>query len=254
MLILISQAQTLDFESRVKFSESSAIIFKREAIELVQLLRKYKPEQLAALMGISPRLAMVNFERFRRWVPEPVEAQDRQAILAYRGDVYDGLQADQFSDADFHFAQEHIRILSGLYGLLKPLDRIQPYRLEMHTPLRTKAGKALYAYWTPKITEYLQKQLKTGHSEILLNLASLEYMKAVDPRKIKEQIITPVFRDYHNGKYKTISLYAKLARGAMSRFIIRNKITDVENICAFNTYGYIHQKQMSTKNHWVFTR
>lgn len=254
MLILISPAKTLDFESPVMFPESSTIAFKKESAELAHILRKYKPEGIAELMGISPKLAMLNFERFQQWADEPVDTQTRQAIFAYRGDVYDGLQAYQFSDADFRFAQEHLLILSGLYGLLKPLDRIQPYRLEMSAPLSTKACKDLYQFWTFKITRLIKEQLKADQSGIIINLASLEYIKAVEKKKLQAEIITPVFKDYHNGQYKIISFYAKRARGAMSRFIIRHKITDPEDICAFHMDGYMYNKQLSSGNNWVFTR
>jgi len=254
MLILISPAKTLNFESPVRPCESSAIGFGKEAAELVRILRKNKPEGLAELMGISFKLAMLNFERYHRWAKEPVETQTRQAILAYKGDVYDGLRADQFSNADFHFAQEHLLILSGLYGLLKPLDRIQPYRLEMSTQLKTKAGNHLYDFWSGKITKRLQEQIKTEQSGIIVNLASQEYMKAIDQKKLKAQIITPVFKDFHNGQYKIISFYAKRARGAMSRFIILNKIKDPGDIYAFQMDGYIYNEQLSSGNNWVFTR
>ncbi len=252
MLILISPAKTLDFESPVNFSESSEITFRKEAAELMQILRKHKPEELSKLMAISTKLAILNFERFRQWSPAPNKKQERQAVLAYKGNVYDGLQAGQFSETDFHFAQEHLRILSGLYGVLKPLDSIQPYRLEMGTPLITKKGLGLYKFWTAKITKCLKQQLKAEQSGIILNLASLEYMKAIAPGKMK--VITPVFQDYHHGRYKIISIYAKHARGAMSRFIIQNKITDIGNICAFQMDGYSYNNKMSTQNHWIFTR
>jgi uncharacterized protein len=254
MLIVISPSKTLDFETPVIISESSAVEFGREANELALLLKKRSPQKLAELMGISPKLSQLNFERYQRWNAESADHTGRQAMFAFKGDVYDGLQAYSFSTNEIQNAQDHLRILSGLYGLLKPLDKIQPYRLEMGAPLKTKSGKNLYDYWHTKITKSLNAHLVEEQSGLIINLASVEYFSAVDQKRIKAKIITPGFRDMHNGSYKVISFFAKRARGLMSRFIIQNKITDPEHLLAFDAEGYNYNQQLSKGNNPVFTR
>jgi len=254
MLIIISPSKTLDFDSLVTYSESSKAEFSNEANELASLLRKRSPQKLAELMGISSKLALLNYERYQRWNTNTDEYSGRQAVFAFKGDVYEGLQSYRFSLNDYKFAQKHLRILSGLYGLLKPLDLIQPYRLEMSAKLKTKSGKDLYDFWHNKITRSLNKHLNEECSGILINLASVEYFSVIDQKKIDARIITPGFRNMHSGSYKVISFYAKRARGAMSRFIIQNKITDPEHLLAFNADGYHYNMQFSNGNDPVFTR
>jgi uncharacterized protein len=254
MLIVISPSKTLDFESPVAFGKSSEVEFSHEANQLALLLKKRSSQKLAELMGISPKLAQLNFDRYQRWNHSTHQLMGRQALLAFKGDVYDGMQAYDFSENDYLFAQKHLRILSGLYGLLKPLDLIQPYRLEMGTPIRTGPAKDLYAFWRNKITKRLIAHLSEEKSGVLINLASVEYFSAIDQKKIPARIVTPTFHDFHNGNYKVISFYAKRARGMMSRFIIQNKITDPEHLLAFNSEGYHYNINLSKETNPVFTR
>jgi uncharacterized protein len=254
MLIVISPSKTLDFESPVNYSEYSTAEFGREANEIASILRKRSPQKLSELMGISPKLAQLNYERYQQWNPDLDVKMGKQALFAFRGDVYEGLQANSLSESDYQFAQNHLLILSGLYGVLKPLDLIQPYRLEMGTRLKTRAGKDLYDYWQKKITKNLNIRLMYENSGILINLASAEYFSAVDNRKTKARIVTPCFLDLHNGKYKIISFFAKRARGMMSRFIIQNKIDNPDHLVAFNEEGYHHNHQLSKGDNLVFTR
>jgi uncharacterized protein len=254
MLIVISPSKTLDFETPVIFSKSSLVEFGKEANELALLLRKKSPQKLAELMGISSKLAALNYERYQRWNQEPDTKTSRQALFAFKGDVYEGMHASDFSENDCQYAQDHLRILSGLYGLLKPLDFIQAYRLEMGAPLKTKSGKNLYDYWRTKITKSLNAYLVEEQSGLIINLASIEYFTAVDQKRIKARIITPCFRDMHNGSYKVISFFAKRARGLMSRFIIQNKIMDPEHLLAFDAEGYNYNQRLSHGNNIVFTR
>lgn len=254
MLIVISPSKTLDFESPVNCSEYSNAEFGREANELAAILRKHSPEKLGELMGISPKLAQLNYERYQQWNPDSDVKLGRQALFAFRGDVYEGLQANTLAESDYRFAQNHLLILSGLYGILKPLDLIQPYRLEMGAGLKTRAGKDLYDYWRKKITKSFNGHLKDEKSGILINLASVEYFSAIDIKKINARIITPRFLDFNNGSFKVVSFYAKRARGLMSRFIIQNKIDNPEHLVAFNVEGYHHNHQLSKGDNLVFTR
>jgi uncharacterized protein len=254
MLIVISPSKTLDFDSPVNVSEYSTAEFSREANELASVLKKRSAEKLSELMGISSNLARLNHERYQQWLPNESDKIGRQALFAFKGDVYDGLQPNNLTKEECLFGQNHLRILSGLYGILKPLDLIQPYRLEMGTPLKTKAGSTLYNYWRKKVTKSINTQLAAETSGILINLASVEYFSVFDQKKIRSRIITPSFRERHNGHYKVISFYAKRARGLMSRFIIQNKISDPESLPAFDAEGYLYNHQLSKRDNIVFTR
>jgi hypothetical protein len=254
MIAIISPAKKLDFKKKVPLSKHTSILFPDEAKELALQLKSYSPRALMELMNISPNLAELNAGRFQKW-HWPCDAQEgRQAIYAFNGEAYNGLDAYSLSSEEIETAQEKLRMLSGLYGLLRPLDLIMPYRLEMGTSLQNKKGKDLYRFWGDKITSQLNKDLKNGGHHVLINLASQEYFKAIDPEKIDTPIITPVFKENKNGSYKVISIYAKKARGMMVRFIIRNRLSDPEDLKAFDMDGYHYNNDLSKGNEMVFTR
>lgn len=254
MLVVISPAKTLDFETPARTSLASMPGLLDDSAELIKALRQYSPAQLSELMGLSDKLATLNSTRYEAWQLPFTPDNAKQALLAFRGDVYQGLDADNLSEEDDRFAQEHLRILSGLYGLLKPLDLIQPYRLEMGTSLNNDRGKDLYQFWGSRITDLLNEELDTGRYDTLINLASNEYFKVLQPKQLNAQIITPVFKDRKNDKYKVISFFAKKARGMMTRFIIQNRIEQAEGIKEFDTGGYRFNPDFSSENEWVFTR
>jgi len=205
-------------------------------------------------MKLSLKLAELNFDRYETWKPKCTEKNAKQSILAFQGDVYQGLDAASLSAAELKFAQQHLRILSGLYGILRPLDLMQPYRLEMGTKLKTTRGNNLYDFWGSTITEGLNKQLKKLKTDTLINLASNEYFKSVKPKELDAEIITPAFKEFKNGDYKMIGIYAKRARGLMSRYIIQNKLTNPEDLKDFHEEGYKFNSKLSKGNNWVFTR
>ena len=254
MLIVLSPAKTLDYESPVSVDKSTRPAFVKRSEVLVDILREKSPQQLASLMGISDKLAVLNFDRYADWSTRFTRHNSRQAALAFKGDVYTGLEADQFSESDFEFAQEHLRILSGLYGLLRPLDLMQPYRLEMGTRLPNPEGKDLYAFWGDDISIALNKQLKTSCSNYLVNLASNEYFKSVRPKALDVEVISPVFKDYSNGKYKVISFFAKKARGLMAAWIIKNRLQDPDSLRKFDVDGYGYSDNESSLDKPVFLR
>lgn len=254
MLVVVSPAKTLDFDTPARTSTASIPAFLDDSEELIGALREFSPADLSQLMGISDKLAVLNSTRYETW-SQPFNADNaKQAILAFRGDVYTGLDADSLSDEDDLFAQQHLRILSGLYGVLKPLDLMQPYRLEMGTALNNKRGKDLYQFWGDKITDSLNAELEQNNYDTLVNLASNEYFKAVKPKNLNAQIITPVFKDAKNGTYKVISFFAKKARGLMARYIIENRIEQPEQIKSFTSGGYQFSSELSSDKDWVFTR
>ena len=254
MLMVISPAKTLDFASPSPTSRATAPVLLEQAAELVDTLRDYSPDDLVELMGVSHKLGELNNKRYLDWARPFTKKNAKQALLAFRGDVYTGLDADSFSAADFDFAQQHLRILSGLYGVLRPLDLIQPYRLEMGTRLATARGANLYDYWDNRITKALNRQLVASRAICLLNLASQEYFKAVDTAALVAPVVTPVFKDFKNGKYKIISFFAKRARGAMSAYIIKNQIVEPERIKKFSDDGYVYDSKSSSDSEWVFLR
>ena len=254
MLSVISPAKTLDFETPSTTKHITQPDFLSESQSLIDILRDYSPQQISELMGISDKLAGLNAARFAEWEPPFSLENAKPAAQAFQGDVYTGLEAETFSDADNRFAQQHLRILSGLYGLLRPLDLIQAYRLEMGTKLSNQAGKDLYAYWKPTLTKALDDAIAQSGSKALVNLASNEYFKAVDAKKLDARIITPVFKDEKNGTFKIISFYAKKARGLMSAWIINQKINDPDELKAFNVAGYRFDAASSEDDTLVFTR
>jgi hypothetical protein len=254
MLIVISPAKTLDMEASSVTDKFSEPDYLKEAKQLVVQLKKLKPHELAELMNISPNLADLNYGRFKTWKPPLTSENAKQALLAFRGEVYTGIDADSLSREDFDFAQEHLRILSGLYGVLRPLDLIQAYRLEMGTKFQTPKWTDLYDFWGTKITRRIQSDIKAQGDDVLINLASNEYYKSIDTKKLKARIVTPVFKDYKNGEYKILSFFAKKARGLMTRFIIQNKLTDAEQLKLFDAEGYFYNEELSKGNQLVFTR
>ncbi|MEO3990154.1 peroxide stress protein YaaA [Pseudocitrobacter cyperus] len=254
MLILISPAKTLDYQSELATTRYTQPELLDYSQQLIREARKLSAPQIKKLMGISDKLADLNATRFHDWQPDFTPDNARQAILAFKGDVYTGLQAETLSEADFDFAQQHLRMLSGLYGVLRPLDLMQPYRLEMGIRLENARGKDLYQFWGEIITEKLNTALAAQGDDIIVNLASDEYFKSVKPKVLKGRIIKPVFLDEKNGKFKVISFYAKKARGLMSRFIIENRLSKPEQLTAFNSEGYFFDEASSTPDELVFKR
>ncbi len=253
MLMVISPAKTLDFDTAPVTPEFSQPRYLDASAQLISELKKMSTAEIASLMKLSDKLAGLNAARYESWQPPFTPDNAKQAVLAFKGDVYTGLDAETMDTASFEYAQTHLRILSGLYGVLKPLDLIQPYRLEMGTKLANKAGKDLYQFWGSKIRESLEQEeaLEDG---VLINLASNEYFKAVEAKKLNARIITPVFKDWKNGQYKMISFYAKKARGLMSRYIIDHQLQEAEAIKNFDSDGYRFSADMSKENDWVFIR
>ncbi len=254
MLIVISPAKKLDFESLPQTDDFTIPDCLDDASELIKTLRKYSPKQLEKLMHLSSNLAKLNHDRYHDW-SLPFNPQNaKQAILTFKGDVYAGMNIESFSADDLNFTQDHLRILSGLYGLLRPLDLMQPYRLEMGTRLQNERGKNLYEFWGNKITELLNTQLKEQDTDTLVNLASNEYFKSVKPKALKGKIITPVFKEKKDDSYKIIGIYAKKARGMMSAFILKNKLDNIEQIKEFKEAGYAYNPDLSSETDWAFCR
>lgn len=253
MLIVISPAKTLDFDTPPITQTYSQPRFLTQSKQLIDTLRKLNVADIASLMKLSDKLAGLNVARYESWHTPFGLNNAKQAVLAFKGDVYTGLEAESLDEKQLAFAQKHLRILSGLYGVLKPLDLIQPYRLEMGTKLENAQGKDLYSFWGSDIRESLQAE-ESLQDEVLINLASNEYFKAVEAKKLIARIITPVFKDWKNGQYKMISFYAKKARGMMSRYIIEHQIQDPDRIKNFDTDGYRYSADMSKKDEWVFIR
>lgn len=254
MITIISPAKNLDFKSQVKIKVSTQPIFRKESERLIRALRKIKPADLMSLMSISEKLAILNFERYRNWSLPFTSENARQAILAFNGEVYNGLKAKELTEEDLMYAQDHLRILSGLHGLLRPLDLIQPYRLEMGTDLPVGQSDNLYSYWGNKIHNHLRELLTLTDNPVLINLASNEYAKAALLIKFKAKIVTPVFYELRGDEYQMITVYAKKARGLMTRFIIENRIEDPEQLKLFDVEGYFYNDNLSDEKKWVFCR
>lgn len=254
MLLVISPAKNLDYETPAPSAIATQPDFLDDAQELIDGLRQLAPQDISQLMKISDKLGVLNYDRYQHWQQPMVAPQAKQAMLAFNGDVYSGLDAPGFDDAQLSFAQDHLRILSGLYGLLRPLDLMAPYRLEMGTRYANARGKDLYAFWGDTITNALNAQLKALNSAELVNLASNEYFKSVNPKQLNARVITPVFKDKKGDQYKIISFYAKKARGLMCNYAISNGLTEAEQLKAFDTAGYAYHEALSSENEWVFTR
>jgi len=254
MLLVVSPAKKLDYESALVTDKYSQPELLEHSQQLIDQCVKLTPAQIASLMGISDKLAGLNAARFGQWSQPFTVDNARPAILAFSGDVYTGLDSNSFDDDDFEFSQQHMRILSGLYGLLKPLDLMQAYRLEMGRKLSTSRGDNLYQFWGELITDKLNQAIGEQGDNTLINLASNEYFKSVKKKALAAEVITPAFKDWKNGQYKMISFFAKKARGLMARYVIKNRLTDIEQLKEFNCAGYQFDDKLSRGNDWVFTR
>jgi hypothetical protein len=253
MLTVLSPAKTLDFETQSTTTTHSTPELLDSTRQLVSVLKKQSPGQLKKLMKISDLLANLNAQRYQELSLHLTPENAKQAILAFKGDVYLGLQAETFNQRDLNFAQKHLRILSGLYGVLKPLDLIQPYRLEMGTKLETSEGKNLYQFWGDTLIRKIEADLANQRSKVLVNLASNEYFKSLQtPHGFR--VINPVFKDYNNGAYKVLGFFAKKARGLMANYIVKNRINQADDLKSFDSDGYSFNKTLSNENNWVYTR
>ncbi len=254
MLFLLSPAKSLDYETPLPPHLHSAPLFVKQSKVLIALLRTRSPQQIAELMHLSDKLSSLNVARYQAWSSRATVHNARQALLAFDGDVYTGLDARSLGAEDLDWAQQHLCLLSGLYGVLRPLDLMQPYRLEMGTALANPAGKDLYAFWAEAIADYLNQRLRAEHAPVLVNLASQEYFKAVDTRRIKARVLECVFQDFHGGQYKIISFHAKKARGLMARFAIEHRLQQPEQLRAFDAQGYAWDAAASSVDRLVFRR
>ena len=254
MLMVISPAKSLDYETPPQTETHTQPDYLKQSKQLITRLKKLGPAQISELMDLSDKLASLNVARYAEWKPPFTPDNAKQAVLAFNGDVYDGLKASDFSKPEFDYTQAHLRILSGLYGVLKPLDLMQPYRLEMGTRLDTAKAKDLYGFWGGTVTKALNELLKEQQAPVLVNLASEEYFKVVQPKSVKARIVTPVFEDYKNGKYKIISFFAKKARGMMVRYAVKERVSEVEQLKDFNYEGYVFVPKASKTDTWVYRR
>lgn len=254
MLIVLSPAKTLDYTTPATTALHGKPDFIKQSGELIDTLRQLAPAQIGSLMHLSDPLAQLNAERYASWSPRFTRHNSKQAVLAFNGDVYDGLDANSLTETQLDYTQSHLRILSGLYGLLRPLDWMQPYRLEMGTKLQNGRGRDLYAFWGDTVTLALKKQMAKVKAKALVNLASEEYFKVVQPAALGVPVISPVFEDWKNGQYKIISFYAKRARGSMTRYAAVHGLKDVERLKQFDSDGYAYVEKESTPTRWVFRR
>jgi len=252
MLLLISPAKSFDFESDATTQSFTEPRFVEESTRLVKKMGTFSQKKLGELMHISLELSALNVGRYKKWTTSPNKEDTKQALLAFNGEVYRGLNAKEMTESELQFAQNHLRILLGLYGVLRPLDLMQPYRLEMGTKLKYYSHNNLYQFWGEKITKQINQDL--GDGEYVINLASTEYYKSVKETKLKAKVITPIFKDFNHGKYKVVAIYAKNARGTMSNYIIKNSITDPELLKSFDGNGYVYDPTVSDEANWVFTR
>lgn len=254
MITLISPAKTLDLDSEIPTLEVSQYEFTDESIRLMKKLKSLSRKKIADLMSLSEKLSDTNYQRFQMWSAHPNSENLRPAVFMFKGEVYLGLDAMNLKKEELVFAQNNLRILSGLYGYLKPLDEIQPYRLEMGTSITVGRNKNLYQFWGNKISQNINKELVNHQDTTIVNLASNEYFKAANAKEINGEIMTPVFKDFKNGKYKVISFFAKKARGVMAKWIIENRIERAKDLIGFNENGYSYNEIMSSSNEIVFTR
>ena len=254
MLMVISPAKTLDYETPPATARFTQPQYLDHSQELIEQLRELSPQQIGELMHLSDKLSGLNAARFGSWTPAFTPENAKQALLAFKGDVYTGLNAVDFNEADFDYAQNHLRMLSGLYGLLRPLDLMMPYRLEMGTKLANARGKDLYAFWGTQISEWLNQALAEQGDDVLLNRASNEYFSAVKKTALNARIINTEFKDLKNGQHKIISFYAKKARGMMSRFVIKERINNPEHLKQFDEQGYRFSAEQSKPDLLVFLR
>ena len=254
MLLLLSPAKSLDYDSPAEGVPHTLPQFVSQSAEWIEVLKHKTPAQISELMDLSDNLAALNVARYEAWRPKFTAKNSKQAVLAFNGDVYDGLEAKSLKLKDLEWAQDHVCILSGLYGVLRPLDWMQPYRLEMGTALTNLRGKNLYQFWGASIAQHLNAQLAKDKTPVVINLASQEYFKAVDQKILKARVIECVFEEYKGGKYKVISFFAKRARGLLARYAIQKHIQNPEKLKAFNLEGYAYEDSESDVNRWVFRR
>ncbi len=254
MIVVISPSKTLDYESQIHKTNHTIPEFLAESNRLIDILRKKTPAKISELMDISEKLAKLNYERYQNFHTPFTIKNSRQAIFAFKGDVYEGIRVENYNQKDFDFAQNHLRIISGLYGLLKPLDLMQPYRLEMGINLKNSAGKDLYEFWRDKITQKLSHEVNEQEDKLLINLASQEYFKVVKKDKLEGKILNIIFKEEQKGQLKIIGLFAKKARGEMASFIIKNRIKKANDLKLFTENGYNFSKSISDDENYVFIR
>jgi cytoplasmic iron level regulating protein YaaA (DUF328/UPF0246 family) len=254
MLFLLSPAKSLDYDTPAEGVPHTLPQFVSQSAELIGVLKHKTPAQISQLMDLSDNLAALNVARYEAWRPKFSQKNSKQAVLAFNGDVYEGLDAKSLKLKDLEWAQDHVCILSGLYGVLRPLDWMQPYRLEMGTALANSRGQNLYHFWGDGIAQHLNKQLATHKTPVVINLASQEYFKAVDRKVLNARVIECVFEDYKGGKYKVISFFAKRARGLLARYAIEKKIQNPEKLKDFKVEGYAYAASESDDNRLVFRR
>jgi len=254
MKIIISPAKKINITQNKENMRFSHCSFLNEATELIEILKEFTPDKLSKLMNISHNLSLLNTERYVNWSLPFNTKNSKQAIISFAGGLYQGMNITDFDNDDLDFSQKHLRILSGLYGILKPLDLIQPYRLEMGTKLKTQKGNNLYHFWRNLLTTYMKKEIEEHKDNYVVNLASHEYSKAIDINELTVPCITPVFKDFKNGNFKIISLFAKKARGKMCRFIIKNRLTTINELQDFSYDGYLFDKDLSTDKEFIYTR
>ena len=254
MLIVISPAKTLDLESKYKSPLTTRPEFLPDSGKLIKIMREYSAQDLKQLMNTSDAISTLNVERFKKWKTPFSETNARPAIFTFKGDVYTGLEVENFSSADLKYAQDHLRILSGLYGALKPLDLMQAYRLEMGTSISNERGKNLYEFWGDKVTDAINRDMSAQKDDTLVNLASNEYFSVLNKKSVQANIVTPVFKDYSNGKYRVISFYAKKARGKMAAWIIQNRVSKPGALADFAIDGYRYSSAESSPDKPVFLR
>jgi cytoplasmic iron level regulating protein YaaA (DUF328/UPF0246 family) len=254
MLILISPAKKLDYDTAPTTDTFTQPQFLDHSQVLIDQLKAYAPHEIASLMKLSDKLAVLNAERYDAFNTPFSTDNAKQSVLAFKGDVYEGMQADSMDQTSLEYAQKHLRILSGLYGVLRPLDLMQAYRLEMGTKLENARGKDLYAFWGDVITDKINADLAESGNDLIVNLASNEYFKSVKKKNLQGRLVTPAFKDWKNDQYKMISFYAKKARGMMTRYIIDNQIETYEGLLGFDSAGYAYNEAMSKENEPVFIR
>ncbi len=254
MIVLMNSSKTMDFQRKAKIAKHTVPKFNEDAEILVKTLRKLSKAEFTKVMKVSDKLADLNIERYANWRADLKPSEGKQALLAFKGDIYSGMDVDNYNIEGFNFAQKHVRILSGLYGILRPMDLVQPYRLEMATKLTTPRGKNLYQFWGDRINNTLTKMLKQEKSGVLVNLCSLEYFKSTQPDDLNARIISPVFKEFRGGSYRFVTLYAKNARGMMCNYIIQNHLKHIEELKSFNVEGYNFNPKISSEKELVFTR
>jgi cytoplasmic iron level regulating protein YaaA (DUF328/UPF0246 family) len=254
MLFLLSPAKALDYDTPAHVASHTQPLFTRQSAELIEVLKTQSPQQISSLMKLSDKLSGLNVARYEAWSPKFTTQNSKQAALAFNGDVYEGLDAKTLGETDLQWAQAHVCILSGLYGVLRPLDWMQPYRLEMGTALATARGKNLYQFWGSEIANYLNERAAADASPVVVNLASEEYFKVVDRKALKPRVVTCVFQELKAGQYKIISFMAKRARGLMVRYAIENKLDSVQKLESFNLEGYDYSPDVSEPDRLVFRR